>query len=117
MRNLQTFLDEHQIRHKDLAFITGCTTRSVFNWIMGVRPLPRSTELLLQALDLKLFETFHGAPQNGMTSSIIALLSGTASSGSVPLDLTRSTVAPGKTCLAARISGKPSIRRPISSSV
>ena len=50
MRNLQAFLDQHQIRHKDLAFITGCTTRSVFNWIMGVRPLPRSTDLLLQAL-------------------------------------------------------------------
>ena len=50
MKNLQAFLDEHNIRHKDLAFITGCTTRSVFNWIMGVRPLPRSTELLLQAL-------------------------------------------------------------------
>lgn len=50
MKDLQSFLDQHQIRHKDLAFITGCTTRSVFNWIMGVRPLPRSTELLLQAL-------------------------------------------------------------------
>jgi hypothetical protein len=50
MRNLQQFLDDHNIRHKDLAFITGCTTRSVFNWVMGVRPLPRSTELLLQAL-------------------------------------------------------------------
>jgi len=50
MRDLQAFLDAHNIRHKDLAFITGCTTRSVFNWIMGVRPLPRSTDLLLQAL-------------------------------------------------------------------
>jgi hypothetical protein len=51
MRNLQSFLDAHNIRHKDLAFITGCTTRSVFNWITGHRPLPRSTELLLQALE------------------------------------------------------------------
>tara|TARA_R110000868_G_scaffold62328_4_gene188461 strand:+ start:9765 stop:10067 length:303 start_codon:yes stop_codon:yes gene_type:complete len=50
MRDLQTFLDEHQIRQKDLAFITGCTTRSVFNWITGARPLPRSTELVLEAL-------------------------------------------------------------------
>ena len=51
MRNLQAFLDDHSIRHKDLAFITGCTTRSVFNWITGRRDLPRSASLLLQALD------------------------------------------------------------------
>ena len=51
MQNLQTFLDRHNIRHKDLAFITGCTTRSVFNWITGRRDLPRATSLLLQALD------------------------------------------------------------------
>jgi hypothetical protein len=51
MRNLQAFLDRHSIRHKDLAFITGCTTRSVFNWITGCRDLPRATGLLLQALD------------------------------------------------------------------
>jgi len=50
MKNLQAFLDDHHIRHKDLAFITGCTTRSVYNWIEGRRPLPRSAELLLQAL-------------------------------------------------------------------
>jgi hypothetical protein len=51
MDNLQTTLDRHNIRQKDLAFITGCTTRSVFNWITGARPLPRSTELVLEALD------------------------------------------------------------------
>ena len=51
MTDLQAFLDRHDIRHKDLAFITGCTTRSVFNWITGRRALPRATSLLLQALD------------------------------------------------------------------
>ena len=51
MTDLQSFLDRHKIRHKDLAFITGCTTRSVVNWLAGVRPLPRATDLLLQALD------------------------------------------------------------------
>jgi transcriptional regulator with XRE-family HTH domain len=51
MTNLQEILDRHNIRQKDLAFITGCTTRSVFNWLTGVRPLPRATELLLEALD------------------------------------------------------------------
>lgn len=51
MTDLQSFLDRHKIRHKDLAFITGCTIRSVYNWITGHRPLPRSTGLLLLALD------------------------------------------------------------------
>ena len=51
MTNLQAILDRHNIRHKDLAFITGCTTRSVFNWIKGRRDLPRSADLLLMALD------------------------------------------------------------------
>ena len=51
MTNLQEMLDKHNIRQKDLAFITGCTTRAVFNWLTGVRPLPRATELLLEALD------------------------------------------------------------------
>jgi hypothetical protein len=51
MTDLQAMLDRHNIRQKDLAFITGCTTRSVFNWLTGVRPLPRATDLLLQALD------------------------------------------------------------------
>lgn len=50
MRNLQQFLDDHNIRHKDLAFITGCTERAVYNWVQGVRPLPRAAELLLEAL-------------------------------------------------------------------
>jgi len=51
MNNLQAFLDRHNIRHKDLAFITGRTERAVYNWIQGRRELPRSTALLLQALD------------------------------------------------------------------
>jgi plasmid maintenance system antidote protein VapI len=51
MTNLQSFLDRHNIRHKDLAFITGRTERAVYNWIQGRRELPRSTALLLQALD------------------------------------------------------------------
>jgi len=48
--NLQKFLDDHNIRHKDLAFITGRTERAVYNWVQGVRPLPRSVHLLLIAL-------------------------------------------------------------------
>jgi hypothetical protein len=51
MNNLQAILDLHNIRHKDLAYITGCTTRSVYNWVQGIRPLPRSVYLLLVALD------------------------------------------------------------------
>lgn len=51
MTNLQDILDRHNIRHKDLAYITGCTTRSVYNWVQGRRELPRSASLLLQALD------------------------------------------------------------------
>jgi transcriptional regulator with XRE-family HTH domain len=51
MTDLQATLDRHNIRQKDLAFITGCTTRSVYNWLTGHRPRPRSAALLLQALD------------------------------------------------------------------
>ena len=49
--NLQRFLDDHNIRHKDLAYITGCTERAVYNWVQGIRPLPRSARLLLMALE------------------------------------------------------------------
>lgn len=49
--NLQSLLHKHNIRHRDLAFITGRTTRAVTHWVQGERPLPRSTELLLLALD------------------------------------------------------------------
>jgi hypothetical protein len=49
--NLQSFLDAHNIRHKDLAFITGRTERAVYNWVQGIRPLPRSVHLLLMALE------------------------------------------------------------------
>lgn len=51
MTDLQTLLRKHNIRHKDLAFITGRTERAVHQWVYGIRPLPRSTELLLEALD------------------------------------------------------------------
>jgi hypothetical protein len=44
-------MTKHNIRHKDLAFITGRTERAVHQWVYGIRPLPRSTELLLKALD------------------------------------------------------------------
>jgi hypothetical protein len=49
--NLQALMDKHKIRHADLAFITGRTTRAVHQWVYGIRPIPRSTELLLIALD------------------------------------------------------------------
>jgi hypothetical protein len=49
--NLQSLMTKHNIRHKDLAFITGRTERAVHQWVYGIRPLPRSTALLLQALD------------------------------------------------------------------
>jgi hypothetical protein len=48
---LQTRLTKLNIRHKDLAFITGRTERAVHLWVHGLRPLPRSTEILLQALE------------------------------------------------------------------
>lgn len=51
MNDLQSFLDQHQIRHKDLAYITGRTERAVYNWVQGIRPLPRPVRLLLMALE------------------------------------------------------------------
>lgn len=51
MTDLKTLMQKHNIRHKDLAFITGRTERAVHQWVHGIRPLPRSTELLLEALD------------------------------------------------------------------
>ena len=48
---LQDRLTKLNIRHKDLAFITGRTIRAVNQWVYDVRPLPRSTDLLLQALE------------------------------------------------------------------
>ena len=48
---LQARLTKLNIRHKDLAFITGRTERAVSMWVHGLRPLPRSTEILLQALE------------------------------------------------------------------
>lgn len=49
--NLQNLMHKHGIRHKDLAYITGRTERAVHQWVHGIRPVPRSTELLLRALD------------------------------------------------------------------
>lgn len=49
--NLQDRLTKLNIRHKDLAFITGRTERAVHQWVYDIRPLPRSAELLLAALE------------------------------------------------------------------
>jgi hypothetical protein len=49
--NLAQMLHKHQIRHQDLALISGRTTRAVTQWVHGVRPIPRSLELVLLALD------------------------------------------------------------------
>lgn len=51
MRNLQKFMTKHNMRHKDLAFMTGRTERAVHSWVAGDRPLPRSTLLLLEAFE------------------------------------------------------------------
>ena len=51
MKDLQTLLDRHNIRHRDLAFITGRSIRSVKNWIDDTHPLPRSVELIIAALE------------------------------------------------------------------
>ena len=48
---LQDRLTKLNIRHRDLAFITGRTIRAVHQWVYDIRPLPRSTDLLLQALE------------------------------------------------------------------
>ena len=49
--NLQDRLTKLNIRHKDLAFITGRTERAVHHWVYGIRPLPRCADLLLTALE------------------------------------------------------------------
>jgi hypothetical protein len=51
MKDLQTILDRHNIRHKDLAFMAGYTIRAVGQWKAGERPVPRSVQLLLQAIE------------------------------------------------------------------
>jgi len=51
MTDLQALLDKHNIRHADLAFISGRTIRAVNHWVYGRHPLPRSVELLLAALE------------------------------------------------------------------
>jgi hypothetical protein len=51
MTNLQDILDRHNIRHKDLAFMAGYTIRAVGQWKAGERPVPRSVQLLLKAID------------------------------------------------------------------
>lgn len=51
MTNLQEILDRHNIRHKDLAFMCGYTIRAVGQWKAGERPVPRSVQLLLQAIE------------------------------------------------------------------
>ena len=66
---------------------------------------------------LAFLEDFHGAPQNGIASSMGALLSGTACKGSITRVLTFSTAAPGNVALAFDSSGNPCSRWPISSSV
>jgi|GEM_PF-4399390 len=51
MTNMQEILDRHNIRHKDLAFMAGYTIRAVGQWKAGERPVPRSVQLLLKAID------------------------------------------------------------------
>jgi len=51
MRDFQQILDRHNIRHKDLAFMAGYTIRAVGQWKAGERPVPRSVQLLLQAIE------------------------------------------------------------------
>jgi hypothetical protein len=51
MSDLQARLTRLNIRHKDLAFITGRTERAVHHWVYGVRPLPRCADLLLTAIE------------------------------------------------------------------
>jgi len=53
MRDFQQILDRHNIRHKDLAFMAGYTIRAVGQWKAGERPVPRSVQLLLQAIEDK----------------------------------------------------------------
>jgi hypothetical protein len=48
---LQDLMRRHGILHRELAVITGRTERAVYYWVHGKRPVPRSTELLLLALD------------------------------------------------------------------
>jgi hypothetical protein len=48
---LQARLTKLNIRHKDLAFITGRTERAVHHWVYEIRPLPRCADLLLTALE------------------------------------------------------------------
>lgn len=48
---LQERLTALNIRHKDLAFITGRTERAVHHWVYGIRPLPRCADLLLTAIE------------------------------------------------------------------
>jgi hypothetical protein len=51
MTNFQDILDRHNIRHKDLAFMAGYTIRAVGQWKAGQRPVPRSVQLLLYAIE------------------------------------------------------------------
>jgi hypothetical protein len=51
MTNMQEILDRHKIRHQDLAFMAGYTIRAVGQWKAGERPVPRSVQLLLKAID------------------------------------------------------------------
>ena len=48
---LRDLMRRHGVIQRDLATLTGRTERAVYNWMQGVRPLPKSVELLLLALD------------------------------------------------------------------
>lgn len=50
-KELRDLMRRHGVIQRDLATLTGRTERAVYNWMQGTRPLPRSVELLLLALD------------------------------------------------------------------
>jgi hypothetical protein len=51
VETLARIMDDHEIRHRDLALIAGRTERAAFTWVHGVRPIPRSLAFVLLALD------------------------------------------------------------------
>ena len=48
---LARIIEDHEIRHRDLALIAGRTERAVSMWVNGVRPIPRALAFVLLALD------------------------------------------------------------------
>ena len=48
---LAQIMEDHEIRHRDLALIAGRTERAVSMWVNGHRPVPRAVAFVLLALD------------------------------------------------------------------